>query len=137
MAEKTCVVCDENKEVCSNECIYEPLFPAEDDQKKRDYFTIKAHLLALDLTTLLPKLQTMEERREAISALLWQAKAWEKDPIHGAMAEFNDLKQALKDVEEGEDELKNAEESDAEDDDDAEDNENLIQEDRKLPPKKR
>ncbi|MED6198153.1 hypothetical protein PIB30_063287 [Stylosanthes scabra] len=109
--DKTCVVCEDNKGVCSKECIYEPLFPAEDNQKRLNYFTIIAHLNALKITELLPNLPTMEDRREAISALLCD----------------ND-----DDAEEESEDNHDAEEQSA-----SGDNEDLIQEDRKLPPKKR
>lgn len=89
-----CAACKFLRKKCVPDCIFAPHFPADQPKKFEAVHTIYG---ASNVSRLLNQL-SYKERDEAAKSLIYEAEAWQKDPVHGCVAFISILQNRLNDL---------------------------------------
>ncbi|KAF6155945.1 hypothetical protein GIB67_039276 [Kingdonia uniflora] len=87
---QACAACKHQRKKCTNECILAPFFPAE----KSSEFKAAHKVFGLsNISKLIKDLDTFELRKKATDAIIWDAKAWQKNSVEGSYGEYKRIQQ--------------------------------------------
>ncbi|KAJ4840408.1 hypothetical protein Tsubulata_002068 [Turnera subulata] len=88
---QACAACRHQRRKCTDECILHPYLPHE----KSDQGFLAAHKLfgVSNMTKMIKETEGEENRARVANALLWEALAWEQNPVGGVLAVYEKLRQ--------------------------------------------
>eukprot|EP00253_Pinus_taeda_P025802 PITA_25802 len=93
-AESACSACRFQKKKCWDKCMLAPYFPQSDPYK----FLLVHKLFGYGHVVKLLQDLPPEQRGDAVSSLVYEARARDRDPVYGCIAEINDLQKKLQEV---------------------------------------
>eukprot|EP00253_Pinus_taeda_P001185 PITA_01185 len=93
-AESACAACRFQKKKCSDKCVLAPYFPQNDPYK----FLLVHRLFGYGHVVKLIQDLPPEQRGDAVSSLVYEARARDRDPVYGCIGEIDDLKKKLQEV---------------------------------------
>ncbi|KAL3502710.1 hypothetical protein ACH5RR_037159 [Cinchona calisaya] len=80
-----CASCKHQRKKCTNKCTLAPFFPVE---KNREFQAVHKIFGVSNVAKILKNHNSEDERRRAADSLVWEALAWQRDPIQGPYGEF-------------------------------------------------
>ncbi|KAK1557356.1 hypothetical protein Q3G72_023117 [Acer saccharum] len=84
-----CAACKHQRRKCKLDCVLAPYFPSN---RSREFDLVLELYGVCKVTKLLKKIEE-SRREEAVRSLLWEAEAWEQDPVHGPLGFYTKLHQ--------------------------------------------
>ncbi|XP_027172167.1 LOB domain-containing protein 2 [Coffea eugenioides] len=88
-----CASCKHQRKKCTDKCILAPFFPVE---KNREFQAVHKIFGVSNVAKILRSHNSEEERKRAADSLIWEAFAWQRDPIQGPSGEFRRVVEELK-----------------------------------------
>lgn len=92
-----CASCKHQRKKCTDKCTLAPFFPIE---KNREFQAVHKIFGVSNVAKILKNNNSNnnseEERRRASDSLIWEAFAWQRDPIQGPYGEFRRVVEELK-----------------------------------------
>ncbi|XP_038881578.1 protein ASYMMETRIC LEAVES 2-like [Benincasa hispida] len=89
-----CAACKFLRRKCLPDCIFAPHFPADQPKKFEAIHTIYG---ASNVSKLLNQL-SYDERDKAAKSLIYEAEAWQRDPVHGCVGFISILQKRLNEL---------------------------------------
>ncbi|XAR66527.1 hypothetical protein NMG60_11012798 [Bertholletia excelsa] len=85
-----CASCKHQRKRCDQECELVPYFPAN----RMDEFRAVHRVFGIANTKrMINSLNSPADKEAAVKSLIWEARLWEKDPIHGPYGRFKRLEE--------------------------------------------
>ncbi|CAH9060259.1 unnamed protein product [Cuscuta europaea] len=92
----TCAACKHQRKKCNpNNCVLRPHFRSD---RMREFEAVHRVFGIANMSRMLRDLSGHEERHEATKSFMWEARAWEQDPVRGPLGRFNQLQRENKDL---------------------------------------
>ncbi|XP_057834811.2 LOB domain-containing protein 1-like [Cryptomeria japonica] len=95
MAPSACAACRSQRKKCSDECLLAPHFPSDDLQR----FAIVQKVYGFNNIVKMLKDIKPEQRGDAVSSLVYEAKARMEDPVNGCARAIHELQKRIADLE--------------------------------------
>lgn len=92
--QSACAACKFQKKKCSEKCLLAPYFPHNDP----DRFLLIHRVFGYGHVVKLLKDLPAEQRGDAVSSLVYEARARAADPVHGCVAVINNLLKKIEEV---------------------------------------
>eukprot|EP00253_Pinus_taeda_P033283 PITA_33283 len=90
----SCAGCKFHRKKCSEKCVLAPYFPHNDLQKFLFVHRVFGNGNVVKLLEALPE----EQRSDAVSSLVYEARERFRDPVHGCVGVINDLMKNIADL---------------------------------------
>lgn len=91
-----CASCKHQRKRCQESCVMAPHFP----QRLTDQFQAVHKIFGIANVTRTIKALDFAGQREAIRSFIWEAEAWDQDPVHGPYPEVERLRDRIRSLEE-------------------------------------
>jgi len=86
-----CAACKLLRRRCAQDCVFAPYFPADEPQK---FASVHKVFGASNVNKMLQELAE-EQRRDAVSSMVYEANARVRDPVYGCVGAISSLQQQV------------------------------------------